>query len=300
MPNTAYATWLAADQRASLIIQSSLSEEAMAETIGMTSSRDLWQALEATYSHDSVERMQTLCDSLRQLKKGNTSVIEYGRKFKLICDQLFTIGHPVSDADKTDWFLCGLGSTFETFATVIRVTKPKPSFHDILSQAESHEIFINTMHGSSSTPPVATFNAQTQRPTNNSRGGYSGTRGGRSSSSRGGSSSGRGHGKRPPHCQLCRKNGYYASSCPNLSTFAQNGSSPNANLAAAFHSPYNVNNNTPNCYVDSGASAHMTNSHTNLDSLTTYTRKDQVVFGNGNVLNISHIGKANFPKTFNY
>lgn len=97
----------------------SLSEEAMAETIDITSSRDLWQDLEAAYSHDSVERMQALCDSLRQLKKGNTSVLEYGRKFKLICDQLSAIGHLVSDADKTHWFLCGLGSTFENFSTAI-------------------------------------------------------------------------------------------------------------------------------------------------------------------------------------
>lgn len=40
----------------------------------------------------------------------------------------------------------------------------------------------------------------------------------------------------------------------------------------------------------------MTNSHANLDSSTTYTGKDQVVFGNGNVLNFSHIGKANLSK----
>lgn len=105
------------------------------------------------------------------------------------------------------------------------------------------------MHGSSSTPPIVAFNAQTQRPTNNSREGYSGTQGGRSSSSCGGPFGGRGRGKRPPHCQLCRKNGHYASSCPDFSTFALNGSSPNANLVAAFHSPYNIKNNTPGMLI---------------------------------------------------
>ncbi|GJV65498.1 reverse transcriptase domain-containing protein, partial [Tanacetum coccineum] len=34
---------------------------------------------------------------------------------------------------------------------------------------------------------------------------------------------GRGRGGRhPPHCQLCRTNGHYASSCPSLHTYASN------------------------------------------------------------------------------
>nr|GFB84845.1 zinc finger, CCHC-type, Gag-polypeptide of LTR copia-type [Tanacetum cinerariifolium] len=59
-PNPAYSSWVAADQRALIVIQSSLSEETMAETLGHTTARGIWCSLEAAYSHDFVERMHTL------------------------------------------------------------------------------------------------------------------------------------------------------------------------------------------------------------------------------------------------
>nr|GEV39617.1 zinc finger, CCHC-type, Gag-polypeptide of LTR copia-type [Tanacetum cinerariifolium] len=81
-PNPAYSSWVAADQRALVIILSLLSEEVMAETLGHTSARGIWCALEAAYSHDSVKRMHTLQDYLCHLKKGSSTVAEFARKFK--------------------------------------------------------------------------------------------------------------------------------------------------------------------------------------------------------------------------
>ncbi|GKF41750.1 zinc finger, CCHC-type containing LTR copia-type gag-polypeptide, partial [Tanacetum coccineum] len=92
-PNPKFAVWKEAGQKALLILQASLTEEAMAEVIGLPTARDVWCVLESAYSHDSVERMQNLLDSLCQLQKGTSSVSEYGRKFKGICDQLAAIGH---------------------------------------------------------------------------------------------------------------------------------------------------------------------------------------------------------------
>lgn len=80
--------------------------------------------------------------------------------------------------------------------------------------------------------------------------------------------------------------------CPDLASYAQQGASIDANLAHAFHSQCNLKSSTPDWYVDSGASSHMTNSSSHLDSSSSYTGKDQVVVGNGNVLNISHIGNS--------
>nr|GEV47379.1 zinc finger, CCHC-type, Gag-polypeptide of LTR copia-type [Tanacetum cinerariifolium] len=61
--------------------------------------------LEAAYSHDSVEQMHTLKDSLHALTKGNSTIVEFGRKFKAICDQNAAIGHPVDEDDKNYWLL---------------------------------------------------------------------------------------------------------------------------------------------------------------------------------------------------
>lgn len=39
-------------------------------------------------------------------KKGTSTVSEYDRKFKAICDQLAGTGQPVDELDKAHWFLC--------------------------------------------------------------------------------------------------------------------------------------------------------------------------------------------------
>lgn len=175
---------------------------------------------------------------------------------------------------KTHWFLCGLGATFETFSTAIRASKPPPSFRDLLSQAESHELFLKSLHGSVTTPTVA-FAAEHSRSESSTRG--------RGRSSRGG---GRGRGRRNPHCQLCRTNGHYASHCPDLATYATNATASNANLASyatnaaasnanlaqAFHAQCHVTDTTPDWYVaDSGASTHMKASPNNLSLLVMVT-----------------------------
>ncbi|KAM0009620.1 putative RNA-directed DNA polymerase [Helianthus debilis subsp. tardiflorus] len=254
-PNPKYISWKAADQKVLLLLHSTLTEEAMAETFGHTSAYQVWHALENAYSHNSLERMHTLRDSLRQLQKGTSTVSEYGRKFKALCDQLTAIGHPVTDEDKRHWFLYGLGASFETFSTAQRTVRPSPPFRDLLAYAESHEIFLTNLHGSQ--PSRAAFSAQTNRSPNTfkpSRGRY------RGSSSRGRSSNNR----RPPHCQLCRKDGHYASSCPNLASYAQRAVPLDANLAQAFQAQCNIAPNTPDWTADTGATTHMLPNEHNL------------------------------------
>lgn len=140
-PNPAYITWLAIDQKALILLQSSLSKEAMAETLYHKTSNTIWSTLEVVYSHDSVERMHTLWYSIRQIKKGSSNVAEFGQKFMSICDQLSAIVHPLDETDKIYWFLHGLGFLFENFSTTRRLIQPHPAFCDLVSQAKSHDIF---------------------------------------------------------------------------------------------------------------------------------------------------------------
>lgn len=261
IPNPAALAWTSVDQKAVILLQSSLTEEAAAEVLGLTTARQIWLSLEAAYSNASVERIHSLRDSLRQLTKGTSSVTDYCRRFKSICDQLSAIGHPVVEIDKLHWFLCGLGPSYETFSTAIRATKPAPLFRDLVTQAESHELFLQSLHGTP-TPPAA-FHVQN---TNNN---YAQGRG-RSVNSHGNNSRGRGRGRRPPHCQLCRTNGHYASSCPNLHTYATKANSSDDSLAKAFHAQCHVTTNTPDWHADSGATDHMTPTCDSLNHVAPY------------------------------
>ncbi|GJW39697.1 putative zinc finger, CCHC-type containing protein [Tanacetum coccineum] len=129
--------------------------------VGLTIARDIWAALEAAYNNSSVERVQNLRDQLRQTQKGEKLVAELGHSFKLIYDQLSAIRHPVDATDQVHWFLCGLGPTFETFSTYVHSSRHQPTFLDLLARAESHELFIKALHGSS--PPTVAFSAQSSQ-----------------------------------------------------------------------------------------------------------------------------------------
>ncbi|GJX72870.1 putative RNA-directed DNA polymerase [Tanacetum coccineum] len=160
--------------------------------------------------HDSLERSlehtHTLRDSLQHLKKETSTISEFSRGFKTICDQLQAIGHPLPDDDKTYWFLCGLGSSL----------RPSPP--------------LNTI-SDSSVAPVA-FNITHRSSTNSLRG--RGSISGRSPY-RSSSNQGRVRGTRhPPHCQLCRTKGHYASEYPDLPIFSRSSSTIDAHLAEAF------------------------------------------------------------------
>ncbi|XP_071729369.1 uncharacterized protein [Rutidosis leptorrhynchoides] len=191
-----------------------------------STSHDVWTALARTYHHDSPERVHTLRDTLRHLKKGSSTVSEY----------------PLADDDKTHWYLCGLGSSFKTFSTTQRLLTPRPLFRALVSQAESHGLFLQSV--SDSVVAHVAFNTASSNNSTNIT-----SRGRGKSYMRGSSSRGMGRGnRRPTHCQLCRTDGHYAKKCPDIQTFARG-------LATLDANQYNT---TPNWYVDTGASAHMT------------------------------------------
>jgi hypothetical protein len=99
-PNIKHLAWKQTDQRLLSLLLSSLTEEAMAEVVGLTTSREVWIALENTFSHRSKAREIRLKDDLQLMKRGTRSVSEYARAFKTICDQLHAIGQAVDGTDK--------------------------------------------------------------------------------------------------------------------------------------------------------------------------------------------------------
>ncbi|KAK1432520.1 hypothetical protein QVD17_09417 [Tagetes erecta] len=212
----------------------------------------------------------------------------------LLCEQLAAIGHAVAETDKLHWFLRGLGPSYEGFSIVIRAIKPAPLFRDLVAQAESHDLFSQSLHGTI-TPPAA-FHAQNKHESpmqSRGRGSY------RGSSSRGSYGRGRSNNRRPPHCQLCRTNGHYASACPDLRTFATQSSALDDSLAKAFHAQCHVTHATPDWTSDTGATDHMTPNQDCLHHSTPYKGNHQVVFGNGKRLPITHIGSSELCDNIN-
>ncbi|KAJ9566102.1 hypothetical protein OSB04_002068 [Centaurea solstitialis] len=82
VPNPALPIWIEKDQRAIILLQASLTEEAFSKVVGLSSSCTIWLAFESVYGNSSMERVQNLRDRLRHLSKGNDTVSDFDRKFK--------------------------------------------------------------------------------------------------------------------------------------------------------------------------------------------------------------------------
>ncbi|GJR33141.1 hybrid signal transduction histidine kinase M [Tanacetum coccineum] len=199
-----------------------LSFHAIDETFGHTTSHVVGSALEDTYRHDSLERTHTLGDSLRYINNGSSIV-------SILFSQLQGL------------------------------ITPRPKFHDLVSQAESHEMFLQSINDS--TVASVTLNTTFSHADTNS------------SSSRGrGRSYSRGSSNRDVH------------------TFACHPSTIDANLIEAFQAQCNTS--APYWFVDTWASTHMTLDYAHLDVASSYSRNESVIFGNGDGAFISHIGRS--------
>ncbi|XP_039069807.1 uncharacterized protein LOC120216453 [Hibiscus syriacus] len=142
-PNNKYMAWKATDQRVLSLLLSSLTEEAMAEAVGLSISREVWTALENTFSHRSKARELRLKDDLQLMKRGTRFVTAYARAFKTLCDQLHAIGRPVDGTDKVHWFLRGLGPEFSSFFTAQMAQTPSPVFLILCLKQRVLKIFKN-------------------------------------------------------------------------------------------------------------------------------------------------------------
>ncbi|KAF5462068.1 hypothetical protein F2P56_018108 [Juglans regia] len=97
---TSHNLWKQHDQLVMSLLLSSLTEKALSITIGLTTSRDVWNSLETAFSHKSKVRELQIKDELHLMKRGSCSVSEYSRVFKAHCDQLSAMGRLVDDTDK--------------------------------------------------------------------------------------------------------------------------------------------------------------------------------------------------------
>ena len=201
-PSNKHLAWKAADQRLLSLFLSSFTEEAMAEAVGLSTSYEVWIALENTFSHCSKAREIRLKDDLQLMKRSTYPVTAYARAFKALCDQLHAIGRPVDGTDKVHWFLHGLGLDFSSFSTAQMAQTPLPCFFDLVSRAESFELFQKSLE--TSVPSAAAFIAN--RTSSHRGGGSSRHKRGRAHGSNNDfSSHGQGcatinQGRRPPCC----------------------------------------------------------------------------------------------------
>ena len=111
-PNPAYIAWIQQDQILLGWILSSLSEYALSRVVGMTSSQQVWCALEKHYASRTKVRVHHLKLELQSLQKGDLSMSDYLQKAKTLADSLAAAAQDVSEEDLIEFILNGLGPDY--------------------------------------------------------------------------------------------------------------------------------------------------------------------------------------------
>nr|XP_048337143.1 uncharacterized protein LOC125424291 isoform X2 [Ziziphus jujuba var. spinosa] len=73
------------------------------------------------------------------LRKGNSSIDEFIKRFNTLCDNLAAIGKPVEDLDKCFHLSRGLGQKYQDFRLAMLSKQPYPTFTQFVLALRSHE-----------------------------------------------------------------------------------------------------------------------------------------------------------------
>ncbi|KAB2595796.1 hypothetical protein D8674_031246 [Pyrus ussuriensis x Pyrus communis] len=97
VPNPDFEIWFEKDQNILIWLNSTLSEDLIPFTVGVTSSRELWQILEQRFGGVSAAHIHQLRSRLHAVQKGDLSISDYLQRIKSISDALMAADHEALD-----------------------------------------------------------------------------------------------------------------------------------------------------------------------------------------------------------
>ncbi|KAF3790091.1 Retrovirus-related Pol polyprotein from transposon TNT 1-94 [Nymphaea thermarum] len=136
--NPEFATWRKTDQLVSSWIKATVSEAVLGQIIRTRSTREAWTVLEKLYGSPSPLRVMLLKKELMFIKKGNSDMVSYLQKIKMLVDSLDAVGCHTQNEDLVQIVLNGLPSKYESLVTSLVTSNSKmPNF------AELYDILLN-------------------------------------------------------------------------------------------------------------------------------------------------------------
>ncbi|KAM1595047.1 hypothetical protein ACFX10_001388 [Malus domestica] len=329
--NPAFEQWYEKDQNLLTWLNSTLSEEIIPFTVGVSSSRDLWLKLEQRYGGISDAHIYQLRSRLQSLQKGSQSISEYVQQIKAISDSLTAVGASMSDRDLIAATLHGLPEEFDSFVDSITLCLSSTTLDELHGLLLTKELSMACRKKSVATEPVHAYATQNQPPllpTPHSSQAYAAQHQPMQNSSRYNSNRGRNNnrfhnnrGNRNYHgnnrgshsnsgFQRYNNQGFRSSSNPGVRNNCQIcGSSSHEAIdcydrmnpdifgkvshtkLAAMYTHY-ASKPSPSWILDSGATSHITHDISNISSPTPYTGEDKVYIGDGKGLSIHHTGST--------
>ncbi|KAK6115126.1 hypothetical protein DH2020_007395 [Rehmannia glutinosa] len=157
--NPAYTTWMRQDQLLASWLLSSLSENILITTVGLSSSKEIWESLETSFASQSRAKIMQFRLQLQTLKKGNLPMRDYLNKVKVCCDTLAAAGQKVSEEDQMLHILSGLGNDYDSVMVSITSRVEPCSLREVYALLLSFEARLENAESSQINMDGSTINA---------------------------------------------------------------------------------------------------------------------------------------------
>ncbi|MCL7024622.1 hypothetical protein MKW94_017657 [Papaver nudicaule] len=115
IPNPAYEEWVKTDRYVLSEMERTITEPILSQLSGLKTSRDVYNHLEKSYFDEHSARVPELRHQLLALRKGNLQVENYFTEITRIKNDLWFVGHSVSEDDLVRFALGGLGHEYHDF-----------------------------------------------------------------------------------------------------------------------------------------------------------------------------------------
>ena len=111
----------------------------------MTTSNQVWDALQGKFSSTSRSRIALLKRQLQTITQGNKSCTNYLEEAKFLSDLLTAVGKKVDDQDLISYLISGLQTTFTPFITTFNMMTGEKEFtlHDFQAELLSFESLLD-------------------------------------------------------------------------------------------------------------------------------------------------------------
>ena len=119
-----------------------IEEEVLLDLDETCYAHQVWKSIENKLLPSSKEKEVLLNETLMTLTKGNMSLDEYIRKFKVICDSLAAIKKPLDETNKVFQLARGLGPKYKDFRMAMLTKPPYPSYNQFIMSLKAHEQMI--------------------------------------------------------------------------------------------------------------------------------------------------------------
>jgi hypothetical protein len=299
--NPEYSTWYHQDKIVLSALISTLSIDVLPHVVGIKTSRVVWLLMKKMFALKVKARVMQTKLLLTTMKKGSLSMANYFMQAQRWSNLLATVKNPVKDADMVCYIIGGLSADFDPLVASLTTHLEPISLEDMYAHLLIFEQWLERNNSDPDLTNSSVHVAQRQIPMHG-RGGRASN--GPSNGSFHGHGCGRGRGGRAPSshqfgssnqpmCQLCNRVGHTIAWYYHRFDHAYQVSSPPTALLTINQSSLDMN-----WHPDTASTHHLTNDLTNLSiTVDEYTCNEQIRVGNGQGLNILHIGSAFLPST---